>query len=169
VADPLLGVAQVVVPTIVDALPISEPLIVWTLAATLKTGHALNALGTGVGVLSDNDNVDYAAEDAAQDLKETWYEHVSLVKFAIGFGISIFIDLLTLFLGTEKLSRWIETINNVNLYLVQSGISQELRTEAPDWIPNWILLSRVQALERKNQPIMSNSTSSREQLEDGQQ
>lgn len=150
VADPVLGVAETVVPSIAHVVPFSKTVLGWSLGGVSNVGHLAHTVGTKVGLLESHAEKEDDI-DSAQEFRRFLNGATNDFYTILGFGTGVVLDLVSAVLDKEKLSGWFQTVSDLNSYLQQSGIGTEVHNIMLqlDFVPNLILLGKAQAQSRK--------------------
>lgn len=149
IADPVLGIAETVVPGVASVVPFAEPMVGFGLDVTTKAGTAVHGVGKSVGILKKGEQTEKERKDemhqsVISEAKELIFEGFSLQKTGIAFGLSMSMDLLSAVLNPFKLTRWVEAVCGIGNFLKMTGISDDLFENAPDLLHNLIILGKTQ-------------------------
>eukprot|EP00934_Nitzschia_sp_Nitz4_P008897 Nitzschia sp. Nitz4//scaffold450_size6464//2825//4704//NITZ4_009175-RA/size6464-augustus-gene-0.3-mRNA-1//1//CDS//3329552257//8887//frame0 len=91
---------------------------------------------------------------------------ISMFYTAVGFGTGVFLDLVSLFFHKGKLSKWVQTVQDLDAYLTRSGIDREMDSLLFqfDFVLNLMALAQAQSLLRN---VESDVVPTRVQLDTG--
>mmetsp|Transcript_5888 Transcript_5888/g.7230 ORF Transcript_5888/g.7230 Transcript_5888/m.7230 type:complete len:552 (-) Transcript_5888:222-1877(-) len=163
IADPLLGVAENIVPKVTSVVPFSDNIVGFGLDVTSTVGHAFHGVGSHVGIFKGDPSTTTRMQGtASEEFREFFFGGVSLVQTSIAFGTGAVVDVFSTLFNQEKLSRWFGTLNGIYKYLEASGIGKEVLKGVS--LQNLIILGKAQAMTRD---IKSDKIASPEECGEG--